>query len=440
VSAIVISLTQLKQVTTKYHYGSVLRSEGLMLVASLPQAFVGELCTIRRADETLPDISAEVISISETQVKLMPFQSASGISFGDKLIGSGTSIRLPMGSGMLGHVVDAFGQPLDEKELGSVQTQCVFLASHINPLTRAAIDEPLTTRIKALDSFIPIGKGQRVGILAGSGVGKSTLLTMMSDSCAQQNAVIVIVLVGERGREVEEFVNGKMFERLRRRAVLVAATAEEMPVTRVLAVKYGLALAESLSAEGKEVIFVVDSLTRVAMAQREIGLAIGEPPTAKGYTPSVFSLLQRIVERCGAFRHRASITALFSVLVETDDFDDPIVDTLRAVLDGHIVLDRALAEQGHFPAIDVLRSVSRLTTNLFDAKKIKLSRAGRALLSEYKQKKMMIDFANAEGTLTGQFQQLKKKHDLLNLWLQQDELSSKTTQELELQLMDIIEG
>ncbi|GGI67605.1 flagellum-specific ATP synthase [Shewanella hanedai] len=434
-----INLTQLQDVTTRYHSGYILSSEGLMLVASLPQAFVGELCTIKRANESLPDIYAEVVSISETQIKLMPFQSVSGISFGDKLVGRGTSISLPMGSSMLGHVVDAFGDPLDGQKLSKAPMKTAALASHINPLSRTAIVDTLHTRVKALDSFIPIGKGQRIGILAGSGVGKSTLLAMLSESCVRQNSVAVIVLVGERGREVEEFVNLHMFDAMRDRAVLIAATAEEMPVTRVLAVKYGLALAESLSHEGKEVVFVVDSLTRVAMAQREIGLAIGEPPTAKGYTPSVFSLLQRIVERCGAFRERASITALFSILVETDDFDDPIVDTLRAVLDGHIVLDRELAEQGHFPAIDVLRSVSRLTTNLFDLTKKQLARDGRVLLSEYKQKKMMIEIAEAEGSLIGKFKHLKDRHDLLIKWLQQEELSQTPVKELDRQLMDILE-
>ncbi|WP_394391456.1 FliI/YscN family ATPase [Shewanella woodyi] len=435
-----IDLADLKHVTTKYHSGYILCSEGLMLVASLPQAFVGELCTIKRADESLPDIYAEVVSISEVQVKLMPFQSVSGISFGDKLIGSGASISLPMGSSMLGHVVDAFGEPLDDQKLSKVPRQTAALAAHINPLSRAAIVDTLHTKVKALDSFIPIGKGQRIGILAGSGVGKSTLLAMLSESCAQQNAVIVIVLVGERGREVEEFVSRDMFNAMRNRAVLIAATAEEMPVTRVLSVKYGLSLAESLSREGKEVIFVVDSLTRVAMAQREIGLAIGEPPTAKGYTPSVFSLLQRIVERCGAFRQRASITALFSILVETDDFDDPIVDTLRAVLDGHIVLDRALAEQGHFPAIDILRSVSRLTANLFDMTKKQLARDARGLLSEYKQKKMMIELAEAEDSLTGKLQDLRDRHQKLIKWLQQDELNQQSIQELDMQLLDILDG
>lgn len=413
---------------TTYHHGHVVRSEGSMIIASLPGAFVGEICTIElQATSTKPcNIDAEVIAIDEQQVRLMPFRAISSVRFGDKVLGKGQLMTLPTGKALLGHVVNAFGESLDNKPIESKERSGVNFQQNINPLTRSKISARLNSRINALDSFIPLAKGQRLGILAGSGVGKSTLLTMLGESCIQDDALVVIVLVGERGREVEEFVRNNLSDELSKRSVLVSATADEMPIVRVQAVKYGLAIAEKLSETGQEVVLMVDSLTRVAMAQREIGLAIGEPPTAKGYTPSVFFLLQYIVERCGAFLTRGSITALFTILVESDDFNDPIVDSLRAVLDGHIVLDRVLAEQGHYPAIDILKSISRLQKVVMDDAELSNARKGRKLMREYQDKKMLIDLSEAEGTLSEKYQLLKGQYDSFQLWTQQEQLTEKS--------------
>lgn len=430
----------IKDLVTTFHSGHVIRSEGSMIIASLPGAFVGEICSIELQNTTSEShqIDAEVIAIDEQQVRLMPFRAISTIRYGDKVIGKGEVMSLPTGIALLGHVVNAFGESLDNKNIKSNERSAVNFQNSINPLTRSAVRNRLNSRINSLDSFIPLAKGQRLGILAGSGVGKSTLLGMLGESCIQENSLVVIVLVGERGREVEEFVRNNLSEELRKRAVLIAATADEMPIVRVQAVKYGLALAEKLSETGQEVVLMVDSLTRVAMAQREIGLAIGEPPTAKGYTPSVFFLLQYLVERCGAFLSRGSITALFTVLVESDDFNDPIVDSLRAVLDGHIVLDRALAEQGHYPAIDILKSVSRLQKVVLDSFELTSARQGRKLLREYQDKKMMIDLSEAEGTISKKYETLKNHYESFQLWTQQEDLAQSSLEERHNELKNLL--
>lgn len=432
------ALSRVTQINTRFHTGYVLGSEGLMLVVSLPGAFVGELCTIEQDMSKSGKVLAEVIAIDQQQAKLMPFKPIQGIRYGDTVHGSGEVVTQPVGVDLLGHVLNAFGEPLGERPLYSGERSPVGLDDHINPLHRLPIKQRLNTKIKALDSFIPLGKGQRVGVMAGSGVGKSTLLSLLCESLATENTLVVIVLVGERGREVEEFANHQLTQEMKKRTVLIAATAEEMPVTRVLAAKYGLAVAESLSHTGKDVVLMMDSITRVAIAQREIGLAIGEPSTAKGYTPSVFSLLQRIVERCGSFQTRGAITALFTILVETDDFDDPIVDSLRASLDGHIVLDRKLAAKGHYPAIDILASISRLTSSLLDEQRQQLAIAGRNLLADFEQKKMMIDLAEAEGTLAEKYRALRARHHDLCEWLQQGSLALSKPELLLAELTDIV--
>ncbi|MCV2885312.1 FliI/YscN family ATPase [Aestuariibacter sp. AA17] len=420
-----LNLHLLEQQDGFYRQGRVLKTSGLLIIATLPGATVGELCLIQKRQANTPAVKAEVIAIDHQNVKLMPFESLHGLRFGDKVEGTGKHALVPGGTNMLGLVVDSFGRELRESQSMGSSSPLIEVAVDkvINPLSRKPITENLATGVRAIDTFCPFGKGQRLGIMAGSGVGKSTLLSLIASHLSRKNTAVVAVLVGERGREVEEFVNHQLDSDTKSRTAVIVATAEEMPVTRVLALKYGISLAESISQEGTDVLLLVDSMTRVAMAQREIGLSMGEPTSSKGYTPSVFSLLQQTVERCGHFEHRGAISGLFTILVDGGDLDDPVVDALRASLDGHIVLDRNLAEKGHYPAINVLTSLSRLTSALFDDnQRTQLTRIKKTL-SAYNEKKMMIDLSEAEGSLSSSLRQLSQANHEINTWLAESDVS-----------------
>jgi flagellum-specific ATP synthase len=294
-----------------------------------------------------------------------------------------------VGEGLLGRVINAFGAPLDGHKIDGLSSDYPLYSKPLNPLRRARIDQVLETGIKAIDSLLTVGKGQRIGIFAGSGVGKSTLLGMMARHV--QADVNVIALVGERGREVKEFIEKGLGEEGLKKSVVVVATSDETALMRTHAALSATAIAEYFRDQGKDVMLMMDSVTRYAMAQREIGLAIGEPPTSRGYTPSVFSTLPRLVERCGASESGGSITALYTVLVEGDDVNDPVADNLRALLDGHFILSRDIANHGMYPAIDILQSNSRLMNDLVDKNEQKLADEFKRQTSLYEQSSDMIN-------------------------------------------------
>jgi flagellum-specific ATP synthase len=355
-------LKVLRPVELYERIGRVVEVRGLSIEAEGPDAFIGEICAIH-GGHAGTDILAEVVGFRNGRVCLTPLGTPQGVSIGAAVIAKGHPFQCPVGNDFLGRVVDACGQPLDGK--GEIKT-AEMRSLHVMPrpvLSRQRITEVLQTGVKSIDVFLPLGKGQRVGLFAGSGVGKSTLMGMITKGI--QADVNVVALIGERGREVREFVEDHLGEEGMRRAVVVVATADAPAVLRLNAAYYATALAEFFRDQGKSVVLTVDSLTRLAMARREIGLSAGEPPTSRGYTPSVFSEIPALCERCGTDAGQGSITGIYTVLVEGDDFNEPVSDTARATLDGHIMLSRELASAGHYPPIDLLHSVSRLASTLW---------------------------------------------------------------------------
>ncbi len=358
-------------------HGRVIRSVGSLVEASGPPAFVGELCRIS-VSRAHPPATAEVVGFAEGRVLLMPWSSSAGIRPGAEVVGTGTTLTVGTGPELLGRVIDGLGRPLDDQGSLLARGRRPVRGSALNPLHRVAGRRPLITGIRALDSLVTAAEGQRLGLFAGGGVGKSVLLGMIARGCEAD--VTVLALIGERGREVVDFLENELGEEGRKRAVVVVATSDQTALERVQAARTAMAVAESFRDQGKRVMLLMDSLTRVAMAQREIGLAAGEPPTTRGYPPSSFSILPEIVERAGATRD-GSITGFFSVLLEGDDVDAPLSDAARAVLDGHVMLSRDLASAGHFPAIDVVNSVSRLRDDVLDEDALAAAREITALLA-----------------------------------------------------------
>jgi flagellum-specific ATP synthase len=335
--------------------GHVLESVGQTIESAGPPVSVGECCEIE--DHAGHAHRAEVIGFRGSNVLSMPVETTEGIRFGDAVWAEGTKPEIEVGTALIGRVLNAMGAPIDEGRPPAVTTMLPLDSPVRRALDRAAISEPLGTGIRAIDAMLTVGRGQRVGIFGGSGVGKSTLIGMMTRNTEAE--VTVVGLVGERGREVGEFLRDSLGKEGLARAVVVVSTSDQSPLLRMRAALTAATLAEYFAAQGKHVLLVLDSLTRFAMAAREIGLAAGEPPTAKGYTPSVFARLARFVERAGCFPN-GSITAFYTVLMEGDDQQDPIVDAVRSLLDGHIMLSRALAAEGWYPPIQVLDSISRL--------------------------------------------------------------------------------
>ncbi len=368
--------------------GKIEQCMGCKLVSQgPPQAFVGELCDVLDTNNHVVT-QAEVIGFEQGLVYLMPL-SQTNIRMGFTVRALGHGLQIPVGPALLGRVIDAMGQPIDDGgPIKSIEHMPMH-AQKINPLQRDAITERLHTGVHAIDSLLPLGKGQRVGLFAGSGVGKSVLLGRIAKH--MNSDINVIALIGERGREVNDFILNHMDATTRAKSVIVVACSDDFALLRKQAVFTATAIAEYFCQKNHHVMLFMDSITRFAMAQREIGLTQGEPPTARGYTPSVFSSLPAIVERSGNFKDKGSITALFTVLVENDDFNEPIADTMRSLLDGHIVLTRELAHKGHYPAIDVLQSLSRLTLQLTTTEEQQTIKHVIALLNIYKQNQDLIE-------------------------------------------------
>lgn len=366
--------------------GYVTRLTGPMIESRGPMTSIGDLCSIESNTNQEP-ILAEVVGFREHDVLLMPFGLVQGIRPGCRITSLGTPLEIPIGEGLLGRVVDGLGRPLEGPKISGLLTSTPLYKAPPHPLRRTRIEKRFHTGIKAVDLFMPMGRGQRMGIFAGSGVGKSTLLGMMADHGDAD--VNVIALIGERGREVREFIERDLNEESRRKSIIVVATSDEPPIVRLKGAFTAMSIAEHFRDQGKNVLLMMDSVTRLAMAQREIGLSVGEIPTNKGYTPSVFAILPQLLERAGCGTE-GSITGLFTVLVEGDDMNDPIADAVRSILDGHVILTRELATANHYPAIDVLQSVSRLQRDLADPTSAQLTQAARQIMALYKENKELI--------------------------------------------------
>jgi flagellum-specific ATP synthase len=352
-----------------------------------PDVTIGEVCEVGLDNGTT--LTAEAVGMKPGRVILMPYGELRGIGVGNEIVATGRQAGIGVGHALLGRVIDAFGAPLDSMPAPLVTATRRLSADPINPLTRPRISELLETGVRAIDTLLPLGRGQRMGIFAGSGVGKSTLLGMLArDVKADIN---VIALIGERGREVREFVEKHLGTEGLKRSVVVVATSDQPALARTRAAHAATAIAETFRDQGRQVLLMMDSITRFAMARREIGLAAGEPPTARGYTPSVFADIPALCERCGTTDSGGSITALYTVLVEGDDFNEPISDIVRATLDGHIMLSRELAHEAHFPAIDVLQSTSRLAGELVSEADQAVMTAAVELMSTHERNRQMVD-------------------------------------------------
>ena len=370
------------------HIGSVIAFDGYIVkVSSLP-CIVGSLCSIE--NESGATVTGEVVRIDEASVDIVPHDNSFAIAIGDKVILLEVSQKVEVGSELLGRVIDGLGKPLDQLEAPICEAKLNLNGTSINPFKRQPISEVLDVGIRNINANLTLGRGQRIGIVAGSGVGKSVLLSMISQSTDAD--VVVIALIGERGRELASFTSKVLGSHSRDKVVVVAVPADRSPLLRIQGAKRATAVAEHFRNQGKNVLLIMDSLTRVAHAQREVGLALGEQPTSRGYPPSVISLLPNIIERTGtSSENGGTITAIYTILADGDDVTtDPVVDTARAILDGHIVLSRELAQQGIYPAIDVNQSVSRLMTDIVDPELLKNSQILKKYISKYNENRDLI--------------------------------------------------
>ncbi|WP_239024452.1 FliI/YscN family ATPase [Ramlibacter humi] len=408
----------LRAVPLHRRLGQVRRLQGLAIDAEGPQATIGELCRIRAAGQGGDGVLAEVVGLRGGEVTLMAYGSTQGIGAGDEVVALGHHSDVPVGSQLLGRVIDGFGQPLDGRPAPATRARRPLHAPAPNPLQRPRIERVLETGVRCIDGLLTIGRGQRVGIFAGSGVGKSTLLGMVARHVKAQ--VNVIALVGERGREVREFIEKQLGPEGLARSVVVVATSDQPALARLRAAHAAVAIAGHFAESGGDVVLTMDSVTRLAMARREVGLAAGEPATARGYTPSVFAELPQICERCGTTPSGGSVTALLTVLVEGDDFNEPVADSLRAILDGHVVLSRALAQQGHYPAIDVLQSASRLLPDLATSDERALVVRTVQQLAVLERNRQMVDLGAYQHGTNAALDEALALEPSLQGWLRQD--------------------
>lgn len=387
-SALTALVSAVERMPIAYREGDVVACNGLVIEAVGPDARLGDVCELhgRHRDDV---VLAQVIGFRDGRVLLMPYGETVGVSIGDRVRACGNALSIPVGPAMLGRTVDAFGRPLDGGEPIAAAAQWPVHRAPIDPLRRRDDDDVLETGVRVVDTLLTLGKGQRVGIFAGSGVGKSTLLGMLARHVRAD--VAVIGLIGERGREVGDFIAHVLGPDGMRRAVVIAATSDQPALVRTHATHAAHAVAEYFRDQGHDVLLMVDSITRFAMAQREIGLAAGEPPTSRGYPPSVFNALPRLTERGGAIRGAGSISCVYSVLVEGDDMNEPIADHMRALLDGHIVLTRDQANRGQWPAVDPLRSVSRWIGRLTTRAERALAADAQKLFATYEASRDLID-------------------------------------------------
>lgn len=430
----ILDLKKYEELVSSVHLtkdsGKVTEVTGLLIKGYLPGASLGSICQVIPSGHEKP-FYAEVVGFKDRSVLMMALTEMRGVSLGARIVLSRQVASVKVSPDLLGRVLDGLGRPIDNKDEVENTREAPLYSEVRNPLLRRPIKQPLDLGIRAINGALTVGQGQRVGIMAGSGVGKSVLLGMMARNTKAD--VNVIALIGERGRELREFIEQDLGPEGLKRSVIVVATSDQSPLLRMRAAFVATAIAEYFSAQNKNVLFMMDSCTRFAMAQREIGLSIGEPPATRGYTPSVFAALPKLLERAGSFEGEGSITGLYTVLVEGDDMDDPIGDSVRSIVDGHIVLNRKLAQKGHFPAIDVLQSNSRVMRAVVTQDHVRLAQKLREYLAVYRDAEDLINIGAYKPGSNPKIDKAIKLIDGLNDFLRQrveDPSDMRTTMQI----------
>ena len=429
------NLEKYKQLADKNYYrhlGKVVKIVGLTIESVGPNAKLSDLCRIIVDKNKDISIMAEVVGFRDKRLLLMPYESVDGLGVGCIVENTGHPLSVYVGDEMLGHTLDGMGRPTDVEEL-ALREEYPVDAPPPDPMERVIINEVLPLGVKAVDGLITVGKGQRIGIFAGSGVGKSTLLGMFARNTRAD--INVIALIGERGREVREFIERDMGEEGMRRSVVIVATSDRPALLRRNAAKTATAIAEYFRDQGKDVLLMMDSLTRFSMAQREIGLASGEPPVTRGYPPSVYSEMPKLLERAGN-SDKGSITGLYTVLVDGDDFNEPITDTARSILDGHIMLDRKLAHKNHYPAIDVLQSISRVMSSIASKEHKEAAGKLKNVMATYQEAEDLINIGAYKSGSNKNIDYAIEKIDAVNEFLLQETHDKFTFEEI----MEMMEG
>ena len=414
--------------------GKITQIVGLVIESQGPSVKLGELCYICPRDEGTM-IPAEVVGFRQNRVLLMPIGEMQGIGPGCEVISAHQTLKVNVGNQLLGRILDGLGNPIDGKGPIAVNTRYPLHAIPPHPLSRLRISEKLSVGVRAIDGLITLGRGQRIGIMAGSGVGKSTLLGMIARNTEAD--INVIALVGERGREVREFIERDLGEEGLKRSVVVVATSDQPALVRIKGAMTATAIAEYFRDQGRDIVLMMDSVTRFAMAQREVGLTIGEPPATRGYTPSVFAMLPKLLERSGT-GERGSITGIYTVLVDGDDMNEPIADAVRSILDGHIVLSRSMAAQNHYPAIDVLASVSRVMSEIVEKNHNEVAQKLRSIMATYREAEDLINIGAYSTGNNPRIDQAIAKIDAVKAFLQQDVNEKMTSDETIARLLMLI--
>ncbi|MEK7773589.1 MAG: flagellar protein export ATPase FliI [Deltaproteobacteria bacterium] len=397
--------------------GRITRVVGLVMEGLGPGSSVGESCLVYPKDNAAP-LQCEVVGFSDDKIILMPLGDIRGVGPGSRIVARRNRAAVGVGKKLLGRTLDGLGNPIDGLGPAETDKEYPLYASPLNPLARKRIDKPLSVGIKAINGLFSAGRGQRLGIFAGSGVGKSVLMGMMARYTEAE--VNVIALVGERGREVKEFIEKDLGTEGLKRSVLVVATSDQPPLVRMRAAFMATAIAEYFRDLGQDVLLMMDSISRFAMAQREVGLAVGEPPATKGYPPSVFALMPKLLERAGTSNGRGSITGFYTILAEGDDVNDPVADAARAILDGHIVLSRELASQGHYPAIDILPSISRVMMDIVSPEHWKMAMRLKSIVATYKKAYDLVSIGAYKEGSDPKVDHAIKVIDKINSFLRQD--------------------
>lgn len=418
-------INSIRATETVLYTGKVVSVRGMLIESSGPRSVIGEMCTIKLMRGG-GSVLAEVVGLDDTTVRLMVYGETKGIEVGCEVVASGHVLQVAVGPELLGRVIDATGKPYDGKGDIVSETYYPAIASPPSPLDRKPVSERIITGVRAIDSLLAVAKGQRLGIFAGSGVGKSTLLSMIARNTNAD--VNVIALVGERGREVLDFIHRDLGEEGLKRSVLVVSTSDQSSISRLRAAYTATAVAEYFRDQGNDVMLMFDSVTRFAHAQREIGLAAGEPPAQRGYPPSVFDLLPKLLERSGTSQ-KGSITGFYTVLVDGDDMDEPITDKVRGTLDGHIVLNRKLAQRAHFPAIDILASISRLAKRVSGAKTQEAVLVMRRKMALYEENEDMITAGAYQRGSSAAIDDAIDSHSAIEGFLIQDEFAPSNLKE-----------
>lgn len=397
------------------NFGHITRVVGLIIESRGPEVSIGELCLIKNGQQV---IKTEVVGFDQNKVLLMPIGEMEGINPGARVVATGERLKVKVGESLLGKVLNGLGEPLlnKDKPLPGLK-EVPVKAQPPNPLLRKRISEPLSLGIRSIDGLLTCGRGQRVGVFSGSGVGKSTLLGMVARNTEAD--INVIGLVGERGREVRDFIERDLGPEGLKRSIVVVATSDKPALVRVKAAYVTTAIAEYFRDQGKDVLLMMDSITRVAMALREVGLAVGEPPATRGYPPSVFAELPKLLERTGTNQH-GTITALYTVLVEGDDFNEPVSDTVRGILDGHIILSRELAARNHYPAVDILGSVSRVMPDITGKEHLEAAGEFRKMLADYRESEDLINIGAYQPGSNVDVDRALNKIDEINSFLKQE--------------------